>query len=130
MVHEVGAAGSRPAQDGVAGILGSRYTSKPAEKRAFQRDAVRWASRAAYQGVASAQGKLSEYYRVGAGVTKDPLKAYMWCQIAVQTNQAEGRPFSDIMAKANRDSLIRTTPSETIPLPDGDSPRDFGLDSL
>jgi TPR repeat protein len=77
--------GYAPAQDAVAENLTRHYTSNLKERKALDRDAVRWASRAAYQGLASAQGRLSEFYRKGAGVGADPLKAYMWIQIAVQT---------------------------------------------
>jgi hypothetical protein len=108
--------GYAPAQDATATLLSRPYTSDPKKKKSSEREAARWASRAAYQGLASAQGQLSSFYSRGIGVSKDPLKAYMWIHIAVQTSQAEGRLYADMIFKANRDGLIRTTPSETIQL--------------
>jgi TPR repeat protein len=45
-------------------------------------EAVRWFSRAAYQGHVTSQTTLGAYYMVGRGVTVDLSKAYFWSYLA------------------------------------------------
>ncbi len=106
--------GYAPAQDAFAEYLGGRYIPDAKKKKALDREAVRWASRAAYQGLASAQGRLGGFYNRGVGVAKDSVKAYMWAQIAVQTSGGDHGTISGLMYKANRDVLIANTSSEII----------------
>ena len=56
------------AQDAVAARLDSEFD--PKKKPTAHREAARWASRAAFQGLASAQAKMGRYYDRGIGVPK------------------------------------------------------------
>lgn len=106
--------GYAPAQDALAENLSSRSNFDPKKKMALQREAVRWASRAAYQGHASAQSRLSGFYRNGTVLTKDPIKAYMWAQIAAQTSGGANGGMGGMVYRANRDGLIANTSSADI----------------
>lgn len=106
--------GYAPAQDAVAEALHLRYIPDPKKKRSAEREAAAWASRAAYQGFASAQARLGQYYDQGVGVRKDPVKAYMWTQIAVQTASISNPVVGNMVYQANRDSLIKRTSTEDI----------------
>jgi TPR repeat protein len=106
--------GYAPAQDALAENLSSRSNFDLKKKKMLEREAVQWASRAAYQGLASAQGRISGFYKGGLGVAKDPIKAYMWAQIAVQTSGSALNPLGGMMYKANRDVLIANTSSTDI----------------
>ena len=106
--------GYAPAQDALAENLSYRSNFDPKKKMALQRESVQWASRAAYQGLTSAQSRLSGYYRNGTGLTKDPIKAYMWAQIAVQTSGGANGGMGGLVYRANRDGLIANTSSADI----------------
>jgi len=106
--------GYAPAQDAVAAIYAGAYTTNQKEKQALNRDAVRWASRAAYQGNDSAQSRLSGFYSRGVGVSKDPVAAYMWAQISVMTAGGEHGQIAGMVNRANRDQLIKNTSTEDI----------------
>lgn len=106
--------GYAPAQDAVAEMLSSRYFSDPKKKKSADLQTVRWASRAAYQGLPSAQNRVSQAYVRGIGVTADPLKAYTWAQIAVNSSASANGNSGGIVYKANRDGLIPKTPSALI----------------
>src|SRR5205809_6450865 len=43
-------------------------------------EAHRWFLRAAFQGVAAAQAKVSEYCRNGRGVARNEEEAFKWCR--------------------------------------------------
>lgn len=47
-------------------------------------EAHKWFLRAAFQGVAEAQAKVSEYYRVGRGVPRNDEEAFKWCRKAAE----------------------------------------------
>ncbi|HTH49629.1 MAG TPA: tetratricopeptide repeat protein [Candidatus Limnocylindria bacterium] len=106
--------GYGPAQDAVAEILHARYIPDAKKKKATEREAARWASRAAYQGIVSAQARLGSYYDRGVGVTKDPVKAYMWMEIAVRNSSAPPHFVEHSIYKVNRDALIKQTSTDDI----------------
>ena len=45
-------------------------------------EAARWYRAAAEQGYAPGQGGLGYMYAYGAGVERDPVRAYMWLELA------------------------------------------------
>src|SRR5437868_964913 len=47
-------------------------------------EAHRWFLRAAFQGVAAAQAKVSEYCRDGRGVPRNAEEAFKWCRKAAE----------------------------------------------
>lgn len=47
-------------------------------------DAHKWFLRAAFQGVADAQAKVSEYQRAGRGVPRNEEEAFKWCRKAAE----------------------------------------------
>ena len=106
--------GYAPAQDAVAAMLSEQYTPDSKKKKGFERESLRWASRAAYQGLASAQSRVSQAYAQGHIVAQDPLKAYTWAQIAVNSTGGNNGSIGGLMYRANRDSLITKTSSEII----------------
>jgi hypothetical protein len=106
--------GYAPAQDAVAAIYAGTFTSNQKEKKALNRDAVRWASRAAYQGNVPSQLKLSGYYEGGTGVAKDPVAAYMWAQISVDASGGDTGLMKGIVYRNNRDKLVKRTSTEDI----------------
>jgi hypothetical protein len=73
---------------------------EPKHKRIQMREAVRWTSRAAYQGLPSAQRHLGMYYAEGAGLPKDPVAGYMWLQIALNN------PATDLGTKVITTSYL------------------------
>ena len=48
----------------------------------------RWFLRAAFQGVAAAQAKVSEYCRAGRGVARNDEEAFKWCRKAAEQGHA------------------------------------------
>lgn len=104
--------GYAPAQDAVGAHYTWPLSSKPKERLAMNREAVRWTSRAAFQGYPAAQLRLSRFYIQGTGVAADPVAAYMWAQIVLDNpNSSSGERT---MANLNRDSLIANTTLENI----------------
>jgi hypothetical protein len=99
------------AQDALAGHYDSMLVTDQKKRAANHRIAARWASRAAYQGFAPAQMKLSTYYARGLGVPKNSAVAYAWAEIAVRTTS---KPLGGIVYKSNRDRLILATSSDEI----------------
>ena len=106
--------GYAPAQDALAACLAEEHGWIPKKKKAMQREAARWASRAAYGGLAAAQSRLSSYFARGVGVRKDPEAAYLWVHLAVQTEEREGSPAVAVKYKAERDVLATGLPPEKI----------------
>jgi len=106
--------GYAPAQDTIAELLSTRYIPDSKKKRASDREAVRWASRAAYQGLPSAQSRISQSYARGVGIAADPLKAYTWAQIAVNSSGGDQGKIGGLMYKVNRDVLNPKIPSVVI----------------
>ena len=102
------------AQDAVAQSCAQEYSSDPRKKQSSNRDAVRWASRAAYQGLADVQMKLGRYYDRGVGVSKNPIAAYMWMQIAVNSTGGEKSGLVGSLYRLERDNLITRISSEQI----------------
>ncbi|HEY4302247.1 MAG TPA: tetratricopeptide repeat protein [Candidatus Didemnitutus sp.] len=106
--------GYAPAEDAVAADLEIRYVADPKKKQALERQAIRWASRAAYQGIVSAQTRLSRAYFRGKGVPKNPMAAYMWIQIAVQSANGSSNLFASLMPQSERDVIISNVSSGEI----------------
>lgn len=106
--------GYAPAQNALAENLFSRSNFDAKKRVVLQREGVQWASRAAYQGHASAQSRLSGFYRDGTVLAKDPIKAYMWAQIAVQTSSGPKGAIGGMVYRENRDGLIANTSSADI----------------
>lgn len=106
--------GYAPAQDAVAAIYAGTITSNQKEKKVLNRDAVRWASRAAYHGIVPAQLKLSGYYDGGTGVAKDPIAAYMWAQISVIATGGDNGQLTGIIYRSHRDQLVKKTATQDI----------------
>ena len=75
-------AGDAKAQE----TLGSYYATQPAadpQKHAANlQESVRWSSRAAYQGVPSAQFRIAGFYQHGEVLPKDRVAAYVWMRTA------------------------------------------------
>jgi hypothetical protein len=106
--------GYAPAQDSMADYCVKKPAFEPRTRRALDREAARWASRAAFQGFAGSQCRLSVYYDRGAGLAKDPIAAYMWIEIAVRTVSGDTNPTMGILYKGYRDALIARTTTENI----------------
>ena len=97
--------------------LADHYASPGIEikdKTASHREAVRWASRAAHQGLPLAQVKLGRCYEDGTGVAKDLVKAYAWYQVAAQNEAGDSGGMKGTKAKGDRDRLIPLLSAEEI----------------
>jgi hypothetical protein len=101
-----------PAQDAAAVYCDSRPIFDLKKKAASNREAARWASRAAFQGLASAQSRLGGYYYDGTGLAKDVITAYMWKKVAMQNPAVDFG--TRIMAKGFLDQIIANTTSVNI----------------
>jgi TPR repeat protein len=55
------------------------------------REAHKWLLRAAFQGLADAQAKVSEYFRDGRGVAKSDEEAFKWCRKAAEQGHAQSQ---------------------------------------
>jgi TPR repeat protein len=55
------------------------------------KEAHKWFLRAAFQGVAAAQAKVSEYCRDGRGVAKNDEEAFKWCRKAAEQGHAQSQ---------------------------------------
>jgi TPR repeat protein len=51
-------------------------------------EAHKWFLRAAFQGMAQAQAKVSDYHQVGRGVPRSPEEAFKWCRKAADQGHA------------------------------------------
>ncbi len=51
-------------------------------------EAHKWFLRAAFQGIAEAQAKVSEYHRLGRGVPRNEEEAFKWCRKAAEQGHA------------------------------------------
>ena len=63
------------------------------------KEAVKWYTKAAEQGYASAQSNLGVMYDNGRGVVQDHAKAHMWFNLAAANGYEIGRKNRDIIAK-------------------------------
>jgi len=99
------------AQDAVAARLDNEFD--PKKKPTAHREAARWASRAAFQELASAQAKLGRYYDRSIGVPKNPVTGYMWLQIAVLSTGGE-KAIASMGYRAERNQMIARITSEQI----------------
>lgn len=104
--------GYASAQDAVGSHYESVYLFDAKKRPASIHEAVRWTSRAAYQGLPAAQMRLSKFFETGAGVGRDPVIACMWMQLALDNPHAT---FGErMMANMKRDRLIAHTSPENI----------------
>jgi TPR repeat protein len=73
-------------------------------------EAHKWFLRAAFQGVAVAQAKVSEYCRDGRGVTQSNEEAFKWCRKAAE----QGHGVSQLrLAEMYRDGIgVERNPKE------------------
>ena len=94
-------AGDAKAQE----TLGSYYATQPAadpQKHAANlQESVRWSSRAAYQGIYTAQLRIAQFYRKGEGLPKDRVAAYLWMRMGINNS-----PLA-IIYKSNLDQLTK-----------------------
>ena len=91
--------------EGGVGVLhdkveAARFSRTPNEQRDVEM--VRWHRKAAEQGHAGAQLKLSIFYNIGAGVGKDDVLAYMWADLAATKGYQNSAGFRDSIAKSMR----------------------------
>lgn len=97
--------GYAPAQDAVGAHYDRTFLAEPKKKQLVAiREAVRWTSRAAYQGWPAAQMRLARYFETGTGsLGRDPVLATMWIQIAVDNPSSS---FGErMMASMHRDRI-------------------------
>jgi hypothetical protein len=106
--------GYAPAQDSMAAYCAREPVSEAKTRLVLNREAARWASRAAYQGFDGAQYRLSSYYDHGVGVAQDPVAAYMWLEIAVRTVSAVRNKTMATLYKSYREALIARTTTENV----------------
>jgi hypothetical protein len=114
LIRKSAGQGYGPAQAALAEYLTSQLIFDARARKANGREAARWASRAAYQGLPGAQRRLSEFYFDGTAVSPDPVKAYMWAQIAVLASGGDHENIGGLMYRAHRDVLIARLPSDAI----------------
>jgi TPR repeat protein len=83
-------------------------TGEHGEKSDYE--AHRWFLRAAFQGVAAAQAKVSEYCRQGRAVAKNDEEAFKWCRKAAE----QGHGLSQLrLAEMYRDGIgVERNPKE------------------
>ena len=60
---------------------------------------MKWYTRAAERGIASAQGNLGVMYAYGEGIPKDYVYAYMWGHIAAMNGSELGGKLRDDFEK-------------------------------
>ena len=76
-------AGYAPAQEELGDLYASPFFDPDRKNRpANLRESVRWSSRAAYQGVPSAQFRIAGFYQHGEVLPKDRVAAYVWMRTA------------------------------------------------
>ena len=63
------------------------------------KEAVKWYTKAAEQGHASAQGNLGVMYANGEGVLQDNVYAHMWFNIASSNGSENNRKNRDVVAE-------------------------------
>lgn len=105
--------GYAPAED----VVGARYMyaygiPTPKTGPILARESARWTSRAAFQKLPGSQIRLAQYYRNGTGLAPDPVKAYMWAQIAFQN--PDSTAGERMTANGVRDRIIANTSSNNI----------------
>jgi hypothetical protein len=92
-------AGFAPAQEALGSYFATEPAADPQKRAANLREAVRWSSRAAYQGVYTAQLRIAQFYRKGEGLPKDRVAAYLWMRLGINSS-----PLA-IIYKSNLDQL-------------------------
>ena len=76
-------AGYAPAQEELGDLYASPFFDPDRKNRpANLRESVRWSSRAAYQGIPSAQFRIAGFYQRGEVLPKDRVVAYVWMRTA------------------------------------------------
>jgi len=79
-------AGDAKAQE----TLGSYFATQPVadeqQHAANLFESVRWSSRAAYQGIYTAQLRIAQFYRKGEGLPKDRVAAYLWMRLGINNS--------------------------------------------
>lgn len=81
------------AGDSVAqGLLGSMYLFGAPGVPENHREAVKWTRLAATKGDTVAQYNLAHIYTTGKGVPQNPVKAYVWANLAVSGLQSYDKP--------------------------------------
>ena len=92
-------AGDAKAQE----TLGSYFATQPVadeqQRAANLHESVRWSSRAAYQGVYTAQLRIAQFYRKGEVLPKDRVAAFLWMRLGINNS-----PLA-IIYKSNLDQL-------------------------
>jgi DNA-binding NarL/FixJ family response regulator len=77
-------------------------------KDQFNQDSVESCRKAAEEGLSSARLKLANHYRDGAGVTRDPVSAYMWCLLSERAHVEMG----DQISRAKKNLADTMTPEQ------------------
>jgi TPR repeat protein len=70
------------------------------------KEAVKWYTLAAEQGLSAAQYTLGIMYGLGEGVIQDNVYAHMWSNIAASNGNETAKEYRDIIAKQMTPSQI------------------------
>jgi hypothetical protein len=93
-------AGYAPAQEALGSYFAMEPTADQQKRAANLYESVRWSSRAAYQGVYTAQLRIAQFYRKGEVLPKDRVAAYLWMRMGINNS-----PLA-IIYKSNLDQLL------------------------
>lgn len=75
-------AGYGPAEEELGSYFSNGLVGDKKKNLANRRESARWSSRAAYQGIASAQFRIARFYQSGEVLPKDRVAAYFWMRTA------------------------------------------------
>ena len=102
-------AGFAPAQEALGSYFATEPVSDPQKRAANLHESVRWSSRAAYQGIYTAQLRIAQFYRKGEVLPKDRVAAYLWMRMGINNS-----PLA-IIYKSNLDQLTtEMSPAEIV----------------
>jgi hypothetical protein len=94
-------AGYAPAQEELGNYFSTLSAADKQQQAAHLRESVRWSSRAAYQGVYTAQLRIAQCYRKGEVLPKDRVNAFVWMRVAIDHS-----PFG-IIYRGSLDELTK-----------------------
>ncbi len=94
LLRQAGGAGNVPAQT----LLGGMYNSGYLQIRRNLAESVKWYRMAANRSDRAAQFRMGLAHENGTGATRDPVRAFMWYELAASGNHEQSRRNRDRLA--------------------------------